>query len=133
MLRCLTQNPGAVQIADLVNRGLIGYLRPKAPVGSLPAPDRTSNSKPASPAKKRKKHKMDNASVSYQKPNGNHHVKIFCLANGEEHNYEWNKLDYIKNVAATYQCGPHSIITESHFKAITRDLEATRKRLDARK
>lgn len=29
MLRCLTQNPGAVQIADLVTRGIIGYLRPK--------------------------------------------------------------------------------------------------------
>lgn len=29
MLRCLTQNPGAVQIADLVIDGLIGYLRPR--------------------------------------------------------------------------------------------------------
>lgn len=30
MLRCLTQNPGAVQIADLTLSGIIGYLRPKA-------------------------------------------------------------------------------------------------------
>ncbi len=30
MLRCLTQNPGAVQIADLIVDGLIGYLRPCA-------------------------------------------------------------------------------------------------------
>ncbi|WP_449277987.1 hypothetical protein [Leucobacter sp. GX24907] len=30
MLRCLTQNPGAVQISDFVTRGVIGYLRPKA-------------------------------------------------------------------------------------------------------
>lgn len=29
MIRCLTQNPGAVQIADLVMRGIIGYLRPR--------------------------------------------------------------------------------------------------------
>ncbi|MFA5608119.1 MAG: hypothetical protein WDA07_13195 [Leucobacter sp.] len=29
MIRCLTQNPGAVQIADLIMRGIIGYLRPK--------------------------------------------------------------------------------------------------------
>ncbi|QAB18799.1 hypothetical protein Leucomu_13555 [Leucobacter muris] len=30
MLRCLTQNPGAVQIADLIPRGVLGALRPKA-------------------------------------------------------------------------------------------------------
>ncbi len=30
MLRCLTQNPGAVQIADLIIDGLLGYLRPRA-------------------------------------------------------------------------------------------------------
>ncbi|KKI20566.1 MULTISPECIES: hypothetical protein [unclassified Leucobacter] len=30
MLRCLTQNPGAVQIADLITDGLLGYLRPRA-------------------------------------------------------------------------------------------------------
>lgn len=30
LLRCLTQNPGAVQIADLITNGLIGYLRPRA-------------------------------------------------------------------------------------------------------
>lgn len=30
MLRCLTQNPGYVQIADLTISGIIGYLRPKA-------------------------------------------------------------------------------------------------------
>lgn len=29
MVRCLTQNPGAVQISDLVTRGIIGYLRPR--------------------------------------------------------------------------------------------------------
>ncbi|MEV8338522.1 CHAP domain-containing protein [Leucobacter sp. NPDC077196] len=29
MLRCLTQNPGAVQIADLITNGIIGYLRPR--------------------------------------------------------------------------------------------------------
>lgn len=30
MLRCLTQNPGAVQVADLVIDGLVGFLRPRA-------------------------------------------------------------------------------------------------------
>lgn len=28
LIRCLTQNPGAVQISDLIMRGIIGYLRP---------------------------------------------------------------------------------------------------------
>lgn len=38
MLRCLTQNPGAVQISDLVTRGIIGYLRPRAlTIGSVDA------------------------------------------------------------------------------------------------
>jgi len=55
MIRCLTQNPGAVQISDLVTRGLIGYLRPKAlaPV-SIDAP--RSPARPAST--KRKQHSM---------------------------------------------------------------------------
>lgn len=29
LLRCLTQNPGHVQVADLIMRGIIGYLRPR--------------------------------------------------------------------------------------------------------
>ncbi|WP_336991019.1 hypothetical protein [Leucobacter sp. VD1] len=28
-LRCLTQNPGAVQVSDLITSGIIGYLRPR--------------------------------------------------------------------------------------------------------
>lgn len=36
MLRCLTQNPGAAQVADLIPRGLLGALRPrKLTVGDL--------------------------------------------------------------------------------------------------
>ena len=92
-------------------------------------------SKPAPPAtsKKKRKNKMDYASVCYLMRNKNYLVKVFCLGNGEEHHYEVNKLEYINNIAKTYQCGPNSIITKSHFDAISKATAAPRKRLDARK
>lgn len=39
MLRCLTQNPGYTQIADLITSGVIGYLRPKALAVLAPNPN----------------------------------------------------------------------------------------------
>ena len=91
-------------------------------------------SKPAPPAtsKKKRGNKMDYASVCYLMPNKNYLVKVFCLGNGEEHHYEVNNLEYINNIAKTYQCGPNSIITKSHYDAISKATAATRKRLDAR-
>lgn len=40
-LRCLTQNPGAVQIADLITSGIIGYLRPRVPIAGTPNANKT--------------------------------------------------------------------------------------------
>lgn len=49
MARCLTQNPGAVQVADLIMRGYIGALRPKKlHVGTV-----NINRTPAIPASKK--------------------------------------------------------------------------------
>ncbi|GAB2567548.1 CHAP domain-containing protein [Leucobacter ruminantium] len=57
MLRCLTQNPGAVQIADLVVSGVIGYLRPKAlatgGVDASRSPSLTASQKLASLVRRR--------------------------------------------------------------------------------
>ncbi len=64
MLRCLTQNPGAAQIADLIPRGLLGALRPKAlTVGDFTAsktPTLTASYKRAElrRARRRKDHPM---------------------------------------------------------------------------
>lgn len=49
MLRCLTQNPGAVQITDLIINGVIGYLRPRAlnvgPIDTTKTPTLTASQK----------------------------------------------------------------------------------------
>lgn len=77
--------------------------------------------------------KMDYASVCYKLPNGSYLVTVFCMGNGEYHEYQESSLSYIYNIAKTYQCGPNSIITKSHHDAIRRQLAATRDRLDKRK
>ncbi|QYM76926.1 CHAP domain-containing protein [Leucobacter luti] len=41
MLRCLTQNPGAVQIADLITNGIVGYLRPRVAIAGTPNAEKT--------------------------------------------------------------------------------------------
>ncbi len=58
MLRCLTQNPGAVQIADLIRNGLLGALRPRAFIhtAAVPAlsPTLTASEKLARTVRRRK-------------------------------------------------------------------------------
>ena len=100
--------------------------------GATPAPTPTPT-----PTKKRKKNKMDYATVCVDTGkmvagNKYYDAKVFCLGNGEEHNFGAD-APYIDNIAKTYQTGPKSIITRSHFDKITSELAATRKRLDARK
>lgn len=85
----------------------------------------------AAPGKRRKR-KMDYACVMVEVRKGIFNGKVFCLGNGEEHNVQAEST-YINNIAKTYQCGPTSIVTKSHFDAITRELAATRKRHDARR
>lgn len=90
--------------------------------------------KPTTPTTTGKKNDMAYSCVMKKLPgNRGYWAKIFDLTTGEEHNFETSNLQYIKNVAATYGCGPTSIITESHFNAIRKELEATRARLDKRK
>ncbi|WP_053352694.1 CHAP domain-containing protein [Leucobacter musarum] len=59
LLRCLTQNPGAVQIADLITNGLIGYLRPRAlilgGVDASPTATLTASTKLAAQARLRRR------------------------------------------------------------------------------
>lgn len=61
LLRCLTQNPGAVQIANLLMHGLIGYLRPRSlNIGHLNSsltPTLTASEKLARTTRRRKGHK----------------------------------------------------------------------------
>lgn len=85
-----------------------------------------TNPVPAKPKKKRKT-KMDYACVYRHKGGNNYAAKVFCLGNGEEHNFESTK-EYIENISKTYQCYPPSLITRSHFNAIKAELADTRKR-----
>ncbi|MEV8338961.1 peptidoglycan DD-metalloendopeptidase family protein [Leucobacter sp. NPDC077196] len=87
----------------------------------------------AAPAtKKRRRNKMDYACVTREKSKGTFVAMVFCLGNGEVHEFESTKA-YVDNIAKTYQCGPTSIVTASHYSKIQGELAATRKRLDARK
>lgn len=104
----------------------INYKRVCEPVGA------TAPIAPPAPTKKRKKGKMDYTCFKLQLSPGNFQAKVFCLANGEEHNFQ-APSEYIENIAKSYQCGPTSIVTRSHFDQVTRELAATRKRLDSRK
>ena len=111
---------------EVLHRGQ--FLNPSEYTGNATPPPQ-----PKPQPKKKRKHKMDYASVCYLMPNKVYLVKIFCLGNGEEHHYEVDQLEYINNVAKTYQCGPNSIITKSHYDSISRATAATRARLDTRK
>lgn len=63
MLRCLTQNPGAVQVADLIVDGVIGYLRPRALiVGVL---DTSKSPKPGSSGGKPTIHGMESEMIVF--------------------------------------------------------------------
>lgn len=92
---------------------------------------------PKPPVTQKRKKKMDYATVcvdSGQKQGANtlFHAMVFCLGNGEVHEFQ-STASYIDNIAVTYGCGPKSIITQSHYNKIKSELADTRRRLDARK
>lgn len=124
MLRCLTQNPGAVQIADLTTSGLIGYLRPRAlTIGSV-ITDRT----PTLTASEKEALMAGNTGIYFTR-GGKLWRKIFNTDSGWDHEY-WLPgsalVDFDNKVAAAFRTGSFLKVDESHAKVITEANAAVR-------
>ena len=123
MLRCLTQNPGAAQIADLIPRGMLGALRPKA----LTVGDFTASKTPTL-TKSEKENLMANANayIATMK-NGKQINAIFNTQSGFFHTFESENGEYNTNILRTFGVPwPSSMVSESHFDAVERDCAAVR-------
>lgn len=125
----MEQNAGTWRYVGRYTRGMgniLGFLVPKNnPAGAPVQP-------PAAVTKKKRKNKMDYAGVMCKRGDGYYDALMFCMGNGESH-YFYSDPAYIHNIGKTYQTGPVSIITRSHYDGIVKELAATRKRLDLRK
>ena len=118
MLRCLTQNPGAVQIADLIIDGIIGYLRPRAlNVGNV------DTAKTNTLTLKQKEQLMANANgYIATKSKGKQINAIFNTESGFFHKFESGNGEYNTNILRTFGvAAPSSMVSESHFNAVERD------------
>lgn len=131
MLRCLTQNPGAVQVSDLAKGGLIGYLRPKALIASgAVTPPRTP------PKKKSEKQeafmsKYIGSVIGTDKkiPANKRSYVIYDPRSGFY--TTWSGVDqaYTNDMARQYNTGAFNWITNKHWAQQKRTLD----KLQARK
>ncbi len=125
MLRCLTQNPGAVQIADLITNGIIGYLRPRAlNVGNV------DTAKTNTLTLTQKEQLMANANgYIATKSKGKQINAIFNTESGFFHKFESGNGEYNTNILRTFGvAAPSSMVSESHFNAVERDCANVRAR-----
>lgn len=93
MLRCLTQNPGAVQVADLIMRGIIGYLRPKETIYYNGIPNRT----PAIPASVKREaarnRKKDEEMLFFYCYDNKRYYNVTLGVKGSFWSYETNQIN----------------------------------------
>ena len=123
MLRCLTQNPGAVQIADLIPRGIIGYLRPRAlTVGALD----TNKTRTLTASEKQENTTMSkNAGFAYERAG----KQINVIANTDSgffHEFESNEGGYNSGIARAFQTGNFEKISASQARKLEADCAAVR-------
>lgn len=123
MIRCLTQNPGAVQVADLIMRGIIGYLRPKkfrtGTVDTTKSPTVTASQKEAAI--------MNQLKGIYYRKGATYHVALFNPISGFWSEYNTTNHKYNNQIASGLGTGNYVEVTESHYGAIKRDCAAVRK------
>lgn len=87
MLRCLTQNPGAVQIADLIMHGIIGYLRPRGlVVGAVDA-----SKTPTLTASQKQKEVAPMIRAMYYRTGSKYIVTVGDQSNGWKFPYEGDR------------------------------------------
>lgn len=126
MLRCLTQNPGAVQIADLIPRGIIGYLRPRAlTVGAL------NTTKTPTLTASHKEDEMARNSGIYWDAGGNNWVyAVFNTMSGFWHEFSNGKgampADYNNALAGAMYTPSWAKVTKGHAAVIKEACTAVR-------
>lgn len=126
MLRCLTQNPGAVQIADLIMRGILGYLRPRAlTVGAL------DTSKTPTLTASHKEEEMARNSGIYWDEGGNNWVyAVFNTMSGFWHEFSNGKgampADYNNALAGAMYTPSWAKVTKGHAAVIKEACTAVR-------
>lgn len=119
MLRCLTQNPGAVQVADLITNGIIGYLRPRAlTVGAL------NTSKTPTLSASEKEANMASSTFYIAKIVGGKQTNLIGdTSSGFAHEFDSADGKYNTNVLRTFGIAyPSSIVSESHYDRVVADL-----------
>ncbi|TDP93448.1 hypothetical protein EDF62_1427 [Leucobacter luti] len=123
MLRCLTQNPGAVQIADLITDGIVGYLRPRIAIAGLPSAHKT----PKLAASKRIQ-ELEMANHYIAKTEAGRQINaIFNTQSGFFHEFESRDGEYNTNIARTFGVkDPTSLVSVSHYDAVKRDAATLR-------
>ncbi|QZY52934.1 CHAP domain-containing protein [Leucobacter tenebrionis] len=117
MLRCLTQNPGAVQIADLTLSGIIGYLRPRALTTGSPDASRT---KTLTASEKEDLMASKNAGFWFKRAGKQINI-ITNAGSGFYHEFESANGKYNSGIARAYGTGTFEEISESQANAIKRD------------
>lgn len=123
MLRCLTQNPGAVQIADLLPHGLLGALRPRALL--MGAVDAT---KSKTLTASEKENIMSNNLIFVAKISAGKQTNMIAnTATGFCHEFESRDGKYNTDVARTFGIAtPSLVVSESHYNRLRSDCAATR-------
>lgn len=122
---CVSQNPGPVQWVNLAVSNILGYLEPILENVYTPPTPKSEETKKAEA-------NMTNAMFVVKNPRGNGYLcRVFDMNTGERNEFEAG-LEYADNIAKTYQCGPKSIVSESHFNKNTQELTDTRQRLAAK-
>lgn len=123
MLRCLTQNPGAVQVADLITNGIIGYLRPRALITGTPDISTT----PTLSASEKEDIMAANNRAVWTRRNGK---QINCVFNPDSGFFEqWESTDggYNTNILRTHGVTTlNSQVTPSHYDVIAASCLAVR-------
>ena len=123
MLRCLTQNPGAVQVADLIPRGIIGYLRPR----TLIAGEVNASKTPTRTASEKEEAMSNNLAFVAHIANGTQYNMIANSATGFCHEFESSNGEYNTNIARTFGIStPSSIVSLSHYDRLRADCAAMR-------
>lgn len=126
LLRCLTQNPGRVQIADLINRGLLGYLRPRNFQAGRPTVEKT-------PTNREDETMSKNSGFYYTRAKDG--AIVYLIANygaGIYHEYTDGRRgksmpgEYNNRIAATMGTNSFAQITEKHARVIKQACDKAR-------
>ncbi|WP_449281262.1 CHAP domain-containing protein [Leucobacter sp.] len=122
MLRCLTQNPGAVQVADLITSGIIGYLRPRAlTVGNINT-DRT----PTKTASQKEEAIMNQLKGIYYMTGDTYNVAVFSPISGFFMEYVTKKPADNNNIATGFGTGSFTRVTDSLYNRTKTSCAAVR-------